>query len=267
MDDRSGSPTGEPRQRWRIVFARDAPTDRGRSDDQAGWAAALLAAGVPVAVTGGTPRPRFAIAAPVPVGVPAEGELAELFLTERLTRADLWHRLDGRLPPGHRLVGLHDVWLGDRSLSAQLAAADYRLSVRGADPAELGRACDLLLAAGTLERSRAKGEGRSVTYDLRPLILALEAGAADRPAPAEWLGAAEPRTTSEPRAGGGAESATTLRVRLRHGPEGPSGRPDEVVLALADALDRPLEVAAVVRERLLTTDDLPAGRESPRGRV
>jgi radical SAM-linked protein len=261
VDDRSGSPTGEPRQRWRIVFARDAPTDRGRSDDQAGWAEALLAAGVPMAVTSGTTRPRFAIAAPVPVGVAAEGELAELFLTERLTRADLWRRLDGHLPPGHRLVDLHDVWIGDRSLSAQLAAADYRLSVRGADAAELGRPCDLLLAARTLERSRAKGEGRSVTYDLRPLILALRAGPADRPDPAE------PTTTTEPLAAGSAGSATTLRVRLRHGPEGPSGRPDEVVRALAEALDRPLDVTAVVRERLLTADDLPAGRESPLQRV
>ena len=114
---------------------------------------------MPVAVTGATLRPRLVIAAPVPLNVAAEGELAELFLTERMTRADLWSRLDGHLPAGHRLVDLHDVWIGDRSLSARLAAADYRLSVRGAEVAELGRACDGLLAAGTLERTRAKGEG------------------------------------------------------------------------------------------------------------
>jgi len=258
VDDRSGSPTGEPRQRWRIVFARDAQADRGRSDDPSGWTEALLAAGVPVAVTGATLRLRLFIAAPVPLDVAAEGELAELFVTDRLTRADLWSRLDGHLPPGHRLVDLHDVWIGDRSLAAQLAAADYRLSVRGAEVAELGRACDRLLAAGTLERTRVKGEGRSVTYDLRPLILELGAGPVEPPAAAEPTAAATAAAT---------EPMATLRMRLLHGPEGPSGRPDEVVRALADALDRPLEVATVVRERLLTADDLPAGREPPVPRV
>lgn len=241
MDDRSGGRPAEPRQRWRIVFARAAPPSPEHGDGVAAWEAALASAGLPLAFSQGRAvRSRVALAAALPIGVAGEAELADMVLTERLTRPHLRSSLEGRMPDGHRLVDLFDVWLGEPSLAARLAAADYRLDVRGAGVAELAEACRALLASATLERSRPKGEGRSVIYDLRPLLLGLEAlpeaAASDVP-----------------------DGAAVVRVRLRHGQEGGAGRPDEVVLALGERLGRQVTVASAVRERLLTSDELPSG--------
>jgi radical SAM-linked protein len=241
VDDRSGGRPAEPRQRWRIVFARAAPPSPEHGDGVAGWEAALAAAGLPLAFgQGRAVRPRVALAAALPIGIAGEAELADVVLTERLTRADVRSRLDGRMPAGHRLVDLFDVWLGEPSLAARLAAADYRLDVRGAGAPELAEACRALLASATLERSRPKGEGRSVVYDLRPLLLGLDA----RP-----VGA----TSDAP------DGAALVRMRLRQRQEGGSGRPDEVVLALGERLGRQVTVASAIRERLVTSDDLPPG--------
>lgn len=182
----------------------------------------------------------MALAAALPIGVPGEGELADVVLTERRARSEVRSRLDGRLPDGHRLVDLFDVWLGEPSLAARLAAADYRLDIRGVSGPELAGACDALLAATTLKRTRPKGEGRSVAYDLRPLVLGLDV----RPE----------RPESDP-----AGRTATLGVRVRHGQEGGAGRPDEVVLALGERLGREITLAGAIRERLLTSDELPSG--------
>jgi len=84
-----------------------------------------------------------------------------------------------------------------------------------------------LLASPRLERTRAKAAERRTTYDLRPLILELDTGA----------------------------GAETVRMRLRASSDGPSGRPDEVILALGELLGRQLELVDLVRERLWTSDE------------
>ena len=47
----------------------------------------------------------------------------------------------------------------------------------------------------------------------------------------------------------------TIRIRTRFHPELGSGRPDEVVLALADALGTPIAIGSIVRERLILAGD------------
>ena len=46
-----------------------------------------------------------------------------------------------------------------------------------------------------------------------------------------------------------------VRTRTRFDPELGTGRPEEVVGALGDRLDRALEIAAIVREQLLLAAD------------
>ncbi|MDP9482353.1 MAG: TIGR03936 family radical SAM-associated protein [Chloroflexota bacterium] len=251
MDDRSGRRSAEPRQRWRIVFARAAPLAPEHADGVAAWEASLGAAGLPLAFSlGRTARARVAIAASLPLGIAGEAELADVVLTERLTRHEVWSRLDGQLPSGHHLVDLFDVWLGEPSLAARLAAADYRLDVQGAGATELTEAGRTLLGSTALPRTRPKGEGRSVEYDLRPLLLGLHA------LPGTTLpGTALPGTAPSSPANG----VATVHLRLRQAQEGGAGRPDEVVLALGEQLGRQVTVASVVRERLLTSDELPPG--------
>ncbi len=202
----------------------EAARELAQRDVEALWEEGLVRAGIPMAMTGaGRPRPRIAFAAPVPVGMTADREPIDLFLAARLTIADLRAMLLAALPPGHGLVDLHDVWIGEPSIAGRVVAADYRAEV-AVDPAALALAVATLLAVPRLDRLRRKGEnGR--TYDLRPLIAGLEARATD---------------------GGSA----VLRMRLRHDPERGTGRPDEVLAALAERLGGEMPVGAVCRERL-----------------
>ena len=246
MDDRSGGSPAEARQRWRIVFRRDPDVAAdARPETAEAWTAALSGAGLPIATSQArTPRPRITLAMPLPGGVAGEAELVDVVLTERLTVADLQARLAGHLPAGDTLVDLFDVWLGEPTMAARLGAADYRLEVGAATAAELAEACAGLLAATSLPRSRPKGDGRVVDYDLRPLLLGLEVS---------------PGRASD--AGSATSDVVTIRMRLQLSQDAASGRPDEVVQALRDALARPLTVERTIRERLLTTEDLATTEE------
>ena len=124
MDGRSApieEPTIEtptvPRQRWRLVLARaaDAPELAGRESIDA-WEAAIEATGLPLHVPAGRSRARVALGAPLPAGMAAEGELAEIVLTQVLPAWHVRDALAGRLPAGWELVDLYDVWLGSRAL-------------------------------------------------------------------------------------------------------------------------------------------------------
>ncbi len=228
MVDASGAASGEVRQRWRIAFARGEPIlDLGPSALSALWEEAFGRAGLPVALSQGrNPRPKLAPAAPLPAGMPAEHELLDAILSARVPRSTVRSSLTAVLPAGLGLVDLFDVWTGAPALTAALAAADYRVAIAGPPAAIPADGCTRLLAARALPRERVKGEGKVVRYDLRPLILGLEVAGDD------------------------------LRMRLRHEQERGIGRPDEVLLALAEAIGTPVETGIVIRERLWTVDEL-----------
>jgi radical SAM-linked protein len=240
----------EARQRWRLVFGRDEEARFLSHLDAAKlWERALRRGGIPVAMSEGySPRPRLVFAAPLPLGMLAERELADLFLAERLALPDLRARLAGGMPRGYRVLDLYDEWLGARALAVQLVAADYRLTLLGVDQVALERAVGSLLAADTLRRER-KRESRTVAYDLRPLLLDLRVRpAAEPPAGGDSLAGGEPPAV-----------ASGLWMRLRHTQDQGSGRPDEVVAALAGELglaETGLEIVAPVRERLWLLDEL-----------
>jgi len=218
----------DPKQRWRVKFGRAAsigdeiPSGR---DYIGRWEEALLGSGLPLLVLA-SGRPRIALGAPLPTGCAAEAELLELWLTELRPAWAVREGIEPGLPPGHRLAVLESIWLGAPALSGQIAAADYEVALAGevATP-ELRAAIERTLAATTLPRERIKG-GATKTFDLRPLIVGLEAG----------------------------DTGITMRTRIH--PELGTGRPDEVVAALGDAMGKPLAIARTVRRRLLLADQL-----------
>jgi hypothetical protein len=55
----------------------------------------------------------------------------------------------------------------------------------------------------------------------------------------------------------GSGDLAIVRMTLRTSSDGPSGRPDEVILALAEALGRELQLVELVRERLWTAEEVP----------
>jgi radical SAM-linked protein len=231
VTDRQTNRMIEGIQRWRIAFRRGAPAlELGPPEIARAWEAALAQARVPVVMSAAAkPRPRLTFAAGLPPGRVAEHELLDVVLADRWSLASLRIALSETLAPGFEVVDLYDVWLGAPSVSAALTATTHRVTVGGATSDELAAALSALLEAGTLERTRAKGAERQTTYDLRPLILELEASPA----------------------------APIVRMLLRTSSDGPSGRPDEMILALAKVIGRDLELVDLVRERLWTNDEAP----------
>lgn len=231
----------EPVQRWRLIVSR-APlsADLAQREQLSAWDAGLVASGLPIAgLDGMKPKARMAIAAPLSAAIGGEAELVDLWLTERLPRWRVREALDGRLPPGFALVDLHDVWLGEAPLPGRVAASVFRAEV-SEDPDRLRAAAAMLMDASTLPRERRRGES-AVSYDLRPFLGSIEV----TPAP-----------------GGRA----TVRMTLLHDPAKGVGRPEETLLALADALGVPsLEPRALVRERLVLAEPPPVVPAPPRG--
>lgn len=244
----------EVKQRWRLVFARDEEARfLSHLDAVRSWDRAFRRGEIPIATSEGfTPRSKLIFAAPLQIGMLAEYELADLFLAERLTALDLRERLAAGMPRGYRVVDLHDVWIGAPAIAPQLAAADYRMTLLGVERADLESATARLMAADRLPRERLK-EGRSIPYDLRPLVLDL------RQIPADFE-AVPSETANVPAAG--------VWMRLRHTQDHGSGRAEEVVAALADematigpntavpAARRAIDVVRPVRERLWLADEL-----------
>ena len=212
----------ESKQRWRLVFARD---DEARYlshlDAVHLWERAFRRGEIPVATSEGfSPRPRLIFAAPLPLGMLAEHELADLFLAKRLTRLDLRSRLGDGMPRGYRLIDLRDEWVGGPALATRLVAADYRLTLLGVSPDRLAPAVGALLAAASLPRQKRR-EKKVTAYDLRPLLLDLQVREDDAAA-----GATD----------GVGIPAAGLWMRLRNSQEMGSGRAEEVVAALAEEL-------------------------------
>jgi hypothetical protein len=166
--------------------------------------------------------------------MPAEAELLDLMLVERLPRWLVRDALSRVLPEGWTLVELYDVWLAGPPLAGRVVAAGYRATVApvseapGVDADGLRAATERLLRAPRLPRLRQKGGG-VVEYDLRPLLIDLAVAEAGPP--------------------------VRLRMRTRFHPELGTGRPEEVVAAMADAVGVELEVTSIVRERLYLAED------------
>lgn len=222
--------TGEARQRWRVVFRREAAASQlGGRDLQAAIEANLAASGLPIAG-------RTQMAAGLPSGLAAERELLDVTLTERWPIASARPALGEALPDGHELVECHDVWLGEPALAAQARSAEYRIVVGGeGSAASLREAASALMASEHIERTRLKGD-RAVDYDLRPLVEGIDVEDDGPP--------------------------VVLRVRVRIDQERGPGRPDEVVAALgaASGCER-LAIATLTRLCISIASDSPRPRD------
>ena len=194
-----------------------------------GWEAAIVASGLPVAFTNAArPRARLSFGAPLPLGIAAEAELIDLVLVERLPAWWVREALIAQLPEGWSLVDLYDVWPAGPPLAGTVVAADYRIVLGGDVRSEVvEEASRVLLGSATLPRDRSRG-AETVRYDLRPLIVDI-----------------------------GVDSGppVVVRTRTRFHPELGTGRAEEVLAALAEAAGHPLSAEAIVRERLILSDD------------
>jgi radical SAM-linked protein len=160
------------RQRLRLTFGR-GPSIKyiTHLDLMRAWERLLRRSRLPVAYTGpNKTRPRIALAAPLAVGVTSSGELAEIFLVERLPVGQVILRLNEVAPPGLTISGGREIGLGLPSLQSLVRAAEYRVTVEAHMPEDAIRdAMARVLAASSLPRERHR-EDEVRHYDLRPLI-------------------------------------------------------------------------------------------------
>jgi hypothetical protein len=196
-------------------------------DELEAWTEALAATQLPLVTAGDPPRARIALGPPLPGGATANDEPLDLTLTRSRTIGDVRAAVEQVVPEGHELRALHDVWVGAPALAAAGRAADYRIRLDAASSVDHDRMVDAardLLALPRIERPRRRGpEGG--TYDLRPLLEDI---------------------VVEPDA---------ILVRARVDQERGVGRPEEVVAALGERLDRQVSISGIARFRVWLVDD------------
>lgn len=201
-----------PQQRLRIEFAVGERLKYiSHLDLNRTWERAFRRAGLPLAYSQGfNPRPRFQIAAALPVGVSGRAEMLDVWVDKALQPEEVRQRLAPSLPAGLEVTDVAAVDLRAPSLQSRMRAADYRATVAGPETAAAIRArVQALLAAPALLRQR-QHKGRLQTYDLRPLIQSIQVD--DH-----------------------GEDEQILEMRLQASPQG-AGRPDEVLDALGLSL-------------------------------
>jgi radical SAM-linked protein len=209
-------------QRLRVTFAKGEEIKYiSHLDLMRLWERTLRRAGVPLAYSHGfNPRPKIAIAAPLPVGFTSQGEVMDVVLERHISPLNFAKGLAPQLPPGLEVLSVEEVYLKLPSLQSQMRSAEYRVTVHwqeeGAREETIEDKLGELLSAEQLLRRR-----RGKDYDLRPLIEDL------------WVEGEE-------------ADGWVLGMCLQAGSRG-TGRPDEVL----DALGLAEEPHAVRRERLL----------------
>jgi radical SAM-linked protein len=194
-----------PQQRLRIRFVKgELLKFISHLDLTRTWERVFRRARLPVAYSKGfNPRPRFQIAAALPVGVTGRAELLDVWLDVTLTPDEALYRLQPILPPGLEVLDVKEVELMSPSLQSQMRAAEYRAIVHSQEPEDaISTRVQALFDAPTLPRQRYH-KGKLQTYDLRPLIQEITTLSGD----------------------GGQH---VLDMRLQANPQG-AGRPDEVL--------------------------------------
>lgn len=164
--------------------------------------------------------------APLPLGMVVDQDQFDLWLTALRSLPEVRAAVSAAFAPGYRLSDIYDVWLGAPALPASVVGAEYLVDVSTELTSDdLRLAVTRLLAASRLPRERTKGSG-VVAYDLRPLIAGIDV----RTMPA---------------------GTTTLHVEVRFDPALGSGRPEEVVAALAAVANGSISALGTRRSRLI----------------
>ncbi len=197
--------TNDARYRYRITFTKDeAQRFTGHLDLHRAWGRLLRRAGLPSLYSKGfNPRPRIQLSTALPLGCTSEHELADIWLTEEIPCREMHERLERSAQPGTRILEVERADLKEPALPNQIDAVSYNVEFESDQTEEdLSSAIHDLLKTKVIERER-----RGKTYDLRPLIQELEISS-------------------------GGMGYPLIRMKLA-AKEGATGRPEEVLLALA----------------------------------
>lgn len=195
-------------QRLRVKFSRKEPLKfLSHLDLLRLWERAIRRAELPLAYSEGfNPHPRLSFAAPLPVGITSDAELADVFLSRWIAPQSFTARLRQQMPQGIELNDVQICALEAPALSAIIIAAEYRVTAQiPVEEQQAREAISRLLQTRTIPWSHLRG-AEMHSYDLRPLIYDI------------WLEGTDGKTLS-------------IGMRLRCDTSG-SGRPEQVFQAL-----------------------------------
>ena len=215
-------------QRLRLTFSKQGPARFiGHLDLARTLERSINRAGIPIAYTQGfNRRPRLSIAAALPLGYTSDYELADIWLAEELEPEVVKKVMMSRMAPGVIISCVENIALSAPSLQSKITAGTYEAHFLDQVAFEdLKTRIKNLLAAKIITRRRSKGGDQGKEYDLRPLIITLQAA---------------------PNHDGTAHLEMKLSLL-----EGKTGRPDEVVAAL----DFEPQGTRINRTEILLSDD------------
>ena len=158
--------------RIRITFSKlGALRYTGHLDLHRLWERAARRAELPLAYSQGFhPQPKLNIAAALPLGFSSRCEMLDMRLEHDISLDGLKERLQETLPTGIQLASIETVDDRAPALQTQVASAEYEVTLTEAvDGSDLKRRIDSVMESTSITRER-----RGKTYDLRPLIEALE---------------------------------------------------------------------------------------------
>ena len=207
------------RFRYRVTARAGNP---GNRDLVSAWEVAIRQAGLPLSYSEGKRRsPQIALAAPLPLGVTSDCEMADVFLEKPVDPPAALVLLKGCVPDGIEPKSVVEVGADGPSLQSEIVWAEYDCTLAAPySLPELRTRLAELLSARTHPSQYVRAT-KARDYDLRPLILSVE-------------------LEEE-------KEAITVRMRLRADPER-TARADQVLLALGIEADR------IHRTRLETSE-------------
>lgn len=192
------------RQRLRVTY-RHGPELRYVShlDLMRALERAMRRARLPLAYSQGfTAHPRIVTAAPLPVGFTSEAEVMDIWLSTPVSPSEFAGRLAPQLPVGLTILSVEDIPLTEPALPTMLRQARYRVSLPAGIPlADVRQAVERFLSAPSIPRpKRGKGPGKPGpgSYDLRPLVVSLEAREGESGPELEMVLVAEASATGRP---------------------------------------------------------------------
>lgn len=160
------------RFRYRVTSAAGSLSNR---DLVAAWEAALRDAGFSLAYSEGRrPSPQIALAAPLPLGVTSDFELADVYLAKPVNPGAVLRSVGAHLPEGIEPLSVAELGVDGPSLQSQLRRAEYEVALpAAASTVGLGQRVRDILAADSLPSEYVR-TNKVKAYDLRPLVLSIE---------------------------------------------------------------------------------------------